>query len=107
MTENSGSPARTMIVGGAGFIGSHFTDRLLADGADPGVTIYDNFSSGIASLYVALNLLCSLAVAARSQHVFLEIHPMLVVPILGGVVARVHQLKTSARRTMRLSCDRD
>ena len=47
LTENSGSPARTMIVGGAGFIGSHFTDRLLADGADHGVTIYDNFSSGL------------------------------------------------------------
>lgn len=32
------------ITGGAGFIGSHFVDRLLADGAE--VTIYDNFSSG-------------------------------------------------------------
>lgn len=36
---------RYFIVGGAGFIGSHFTDRLLADGA-AGVTLYDNFSSG-------------------------------------------------------------
>lgn len=34
------------IVGGAGFIGSHFTDRLLADERVEGVTIYDNFSSG-------------------------------------------------------------
>ena len=34
------------IVGGAGFIGSHFTDRLLADSAVTAVTLYDNFSSG-------------------------------------------------------------
>lgn len=33
------------IVGGAGFIGSHFTDHLLANGASR-VTLYDNFSSG-------------------------------------------------------------
>ena len=46
LTDNPGRPARTMIVGGAGFIGSHFTDRLLADGPGHGVTIYDNFSSG-------------------------------------------------------------
>jgi len=37
--------ARYFIVGGAGFIGSHFTDRLLATGA-AAVTLYDNFSSG-------------------------------------------------------------
>ncbi len=36
---------RTFIVGGAGFIGSHFADRLL-DGGAAGVTLYDNFSSG-------------------------------------------------------------
>jgi len=34
------------IVGGAGFIGSHFTDRLLADPEIQSVTLYDNFSSG-------------------------------------------------------------
>src|SRR4030095_13234669 len=28
------------------FIGSHFTDRLLADGSVTAVTLYDNFSSG-------------------------------------------------------------
>ncbi|HUZ09852.1 MAG TPA: NAD-dependent epimerase/dehydratase family protein [Acidimicrobiales bacterium] len=38
--------ARYCIVGGAGFIGSHFVDRLLADDAVAGVTVYDNFSSG-------------------------------------------------------------
>ena len=37
---------RVLIVGGAGFIGSYFTDRLLADPGTAGVTLYDNFSSG-------------------------------------------------------------
>ncbi len=37
---------RYFIVGGAGFIGSHFTDHLLADSSVAAVTIYDNFSSG-------------------------------------------------------------
>lgn len=34
------------LVGGAGFIGSHFTDRLMANPAVKRVTLYDNFSSG-------------------------------------------------------------
>ncbi len=38
--------SRYFIIGGAGFIGSHFTDELLGDEATRGVTIYDNFSSG-------------------------------------------------------------
>jgi UDP-glucose 4-epimerase len=37
---------RVIIVGGAGFIGSHFTDALLADERTRQVTLYDNFSSG-------------------------------------------------------------
>lgn len=37
---------RYFIVGGAGFIGSHFTDRLLLDSATGAVTLFDNFSSG-------------------------------------------------------------
>jgi UDP-glucose 4-epimerase len=36
--------SRYFIVGGAGFLGSHFVDRLLEDGEE--VTIFDNFSSG-------------------------------------------------------------
>ena len=36
---------RFFIVGGAGFIGSHFTDHLLSVGA-AAVTLYDNFTSG-------------------------------------------------------------
>ena len=38
--------ARFFIAGGAGFIGSHFTDRLLCDQSVEAVTLYDNFSSG-------------------------------------------------------------
>ena len=38
--------AHFFIVGGAGFLGSHFTDRLLADADVRGVTLFDNFSSG-------------------------------------------------------------
>jgi UDP-glucose 4-epimerase len=38
--------SRVVIVGGAGFIGSHFTDHLLGDENVAAVTIYDNFSSG-------------------------------------------------------------
>ncbi len=37
---------RWFIVGGAGFIGSHFTDELLASSNTGQVTLYDNFSSG-------------------------------------------------------------
>jgi UDP-glucose 4-epimerase len=37
---------RFVIVGGAGFVGSHFTDRLLGDDRVETVTLYDNFSSG-------------------------------------------------------------
>ncbi len=37
---------RFFIVGGAGFIGSHFTDALLGAAAAESVTIYDNLSSG-------------------------------------------------------------
>lgn len=38
--------AATIIVGGAGFIGSHVTDALLADPETRAVTLYDNFTSG-------------------------------------------------------------
>ncbi|HEY6476187.1 MAG TPA: NAD-dependent epimerase/dehydratase family protein [Polyangia bacterium] len=40
------SAQRFFIVGGAGFIGSHFTDHLLGPGGAAGVTLYDNYSSG-------------------------------------------------------------
>jgi UDP-glucose 4-epimerase len=38
--------SRYLIVGGAGFIGSHFVDRLLTDPDAEVVTVFDNFSSG-------------------------------------------------------------
>jgi UDP-glucose 4-epimerase len=37
---------RYFLVGGAGFIGGHFVDRLMADPNVAQVTVYDNFSSG-------------------------------------------------------------
>jgi len=37
---------RYIILGGAGFIGGHFTDKLLNYSTTEKVTIYDNFSSG-------------------------------------------------------------
>ncbi|HUL34763.1 MAG TPA: NAD-dependent epimerase/dehydratase family protein [Candidatus Eisenbacteria bacterium] len=40
------SLGRFFIVGGAGFIGSHFTDMLLGAAGAASVTIYDNLSSG-------------------------------------------------------------
>jgi UDP-glucose 4-epimerase len=38
--------SRVFVVGGAGFVGSHFVDRLLADRDTDRVTVYDNFTSG-------------------------------------------------------------
>ena len=38
--------ASYFIVGGAGFIGSHFTDALLASPKTRRITVFDNFSSG-------------------------------------------------------------
>ena len=37
---------RYFLVGGAGFIGSHFVDRLLSEPQTELVTVYDNFTSG-------------------------------------------------------------
>jgi UDP-glucose 4-epimerase len=42
------SSQRFFLVGGAGFIGSHFVDRLLGDPDVRSVTVYDNFTSGRA-----------------------------------------------------------
>ena len=46
MTPEQSTLKRYLLIGGAGFIGSHFTDRLLADPMVAVVTLYDNFSSG-------------------------------------------------------------
>jgi UDP-glucose 4-epimerase len=45
--------ARVIIVGGAGFVGSHFTDVLLSDPATARLTLYDDFSSGHEWHYAA------------------------------------------------------
>src|ERR1700683_3153292 len=44
--EQDNRPRRVEVVGGAGFIGAHFVDRLLGDPAVETVRVYDNFSSG-------------------------------------------------------------
>ncbi len=46
MDRKKSKAAEIFIVGGAGFIGSHFVDHLLAQPAIKKVTVYDNFSSG-------------------------------------------------------------
>ena len=45
-TQLADDRRRYFIAGGAGFIGSHLADALLADCRTEAVTIYDNFSSG-------------------------------------------------------------
>jgi len=45
-TQQDRSLRRVEIVGGAGFIGSHFVDHLLADHSVELVRVFDNFSSG-------------------------------------------------------------
>ena len=45
-TQRKGPLRRIEVVGGAGFIGAHFVDRLLADHSVEVVRVYDNFSSG-------------------------------------------------------------
>jgi UDP-glucose 4-epimerase len=42
----SSSAGRYLVIGGAGFIGGHFSDHLLAQPEVASVTVYDNFSSG-------------------------------------------------------------
>lgn len=44
--QQSAALRRVFIVGGAGFIGSHFTDQLLCRDGVELVTVFDNFSSG-------------------------------------------------------------
>jgi UDP-glucose 4-epimerase len=46
VTSTSVPTVRYLIVGGAGFIGGHFSDYLLGRPGVANVTVYDNFSSG-------------------------------------------------------------
>ena len=45
MIKGSIKEKKILVIGGAGFIGSHFVDRLFVDGAAC-VTVFDNLSSG-------------------------------------------------------------
>jgi UDP-glucose 4-epimerase len=46
LVTDQGNPKDVIIVGGIGFIGSHFVDRFLGDRQVEKVTVYDNLSSG-------------------------------------------------------------
>lgn len=67
---------RAFITGGAGFIGSNLTDRLLADGHT--VTVYDNFSTGQRPF---------LDQASRSPHFRLVEGDLLALPELKRAMA--------------------
>ena len=51
VTGDAHPAARYCIVGGAGFIGSHFVDRLLSEPSTDSVTVFDNFSSGASGTW--------------------------------------------------------
>ncbi|GAB3677441.1 NAD-dependent epimerase/dehydratase family protein [Halopiger thermotolerans] len=76
----TGLDGRVLVTGGAGFIGSHLTERLLADGAD--VTIVDDLSNGAAErvpddaelVEADLTSMSADALAARLSDVDLVFH---------------------------------
>ena len=41
-----GNPCDAVVIGGCGFVGSHFVDRLLGDDSVQSVTVFDNLSGG-------------------------------------------------------------
>ena len=71
-------PSHSIVTGGAGFIGSHLVDALLAAGDE--VTVIDDLSSGNASKVPAGARLCELDIVDRPalERVFEEVQPKTV-----------------------------
>jgi UDP-glucose 4-epimerase len=71
-------PSHSIVTGGAGFIGSHLVDALLAAGEE--VTVIDDLSSGKASKVPAGARLCELDIVDRPalDRVFEEVQPKTV-----------------------------
>lgn len=69
---------RAIVTGGAGFIGSHLVDALLAAGEE--VTVIDDLSSGSAAKVPAGAKLCELDIVDRAalERVFVEVRPSVV-----------------------------
>jgi UDP-glucose 4-epimerase len=68
-------PSRAIVTGGAGFIGSHVVDALLADGCE--VTVIDDLSSGEAANVASAATLRQLDIVDRGSvdEVFGEVEP--------------------------------
>jgi UDP-glucose 4-epimerase len=71
-------PTRSVVTGGAGFIGSHLVDALLVAGDE--VTVIDDLSSGSAAKVAAGAKLCELDIVDRAalERVFEEVQPSAV-----------------------------
>jgi UDP-glucose 4-epimerase len=67
--------SKAIVTGGAGFIGSHLVDALLADGHE--VTVIDDLSSGRAGNVPGRARLCELDIVDRAalEQVFAEVAP--------------------------------
>src|SRR5439155_4173282 len=90
-SPNRCDAVRALVAGGAGFLGSHLVDRLLAEGHD--VDVVDNLSTGSLS-----NLAAARATASGALHIH---HLDVLAPQLGDLVVRrrpdlVYQLTTAA-----------
>ena len=83
---------RSLVTGGAGFIGSHLVDGLLAKGQE--VTILDNFSTGrkdnIDHIIEKINLIeCDIATPSSWQDKFQEIDTVYHLAALADIVPSI------------------